>query len=228
MDARVACGRLEHVHQRLHICMSQEENKLSIENIAARLTMLGRKLRRARMLSSRTEELLDDVTREFDDLQGMVGRSITSTPNSSQVPRPGIVSRRRSRFPPESPPGVISVILVQNPGGPDGSEVGRIDGRPGIPFPPFVAALLDVLKADCGSARDHLVGWKSIAAIQLALKERTKQNHSRKAVKELIYRLRNLLELHGENPFLVQNKPGVGYRIAVLRRIGTMTERENH
>ena len=109
---------------------------------------------------------------------------------------------------------------------PDGSAVAQIDGLR-VPLPPYVAALLSILMADGGAAPDHLVGWKSVAAIQAALKERTKQNHTKAAVKELVYRLRKLLEDHDEDPSLVQYKRHFGYRFALRRGVSPKTESDN-
>jgi hypothetical protein len=204
--------------------MQEETNKVLIGRIAALLAVRGRKLHRALALSSRTEELLDDVVRDLDDLQDMVRRSGALPPISSRAPGPLEAARQSRRLPRESTLGVLSVILVPRS---DGSAAAHIDGRSGILLPPFVAALLEILKADGGIVNDHLAGWKSIAAIQSALKERTKQHHSKAAVKELVYRLRGLLERHGENPFLVQSNRRLGYRFAVKRGPGTMTERDN-
>lgn len=187
--------------------------------------MVGRKLHRAQMLSSRTEELLDDVTNDLDDLRDMIRRSIPSSPHSNQKPGSPVAPRKTKQFAGESFHGSVSVTLAPRP---DGSTMAQIDGRPGIPLPPLVAALLEILKADDGIASDPMVGWKSIAAIQFALKERTKQNHSESAVKELVYRLRGLLERHGENPFLIQTNRLLGYRFALQRGAGPLTERDNH
>jgi DNA-binding winged helix-turn-helix (wHTH) protein len=43
----------------------------------------------------------------------------------------------------------------------------------------------------------------------------------------LIYRLRSLLERHGENPFLVQHNRRLGYRFAVRCGAGAVTDRDN-
>jgi hypothetical protein len=118
---------------------------------------------------------------------------------------------------------VLSVVLVAQP---DGSTTAQIDGV-GFPLPPSVAALLGILKADGGEAPDHLVGWKSVPAIQAALKEGTKQKPSEAAVKQLVYRLRDLLELHLQNRFLVQFDRRYGYRFAMRRAAGIKTEGDN-
>jgi len=195
-----------------------------VDNMAARLAMTGRKLDRAQALASRLEELLDDVARELGDLCDLVRRSTGSPPDLGQMSGPLRAPRRARRFSREAPQGVASVILV--PHG-DGSATAHIEGRPGICLPPFVAALLAILKSDGGIGKDHLVGWKSMAHIQSALVENTKQHLSRAAVKQLIYRLRSLLERHGESPFLVQHNLRLGYRFALRCGSGPVTDRDN-
>jgi DNA-binding response OmpR family regulator len=115
------------------------------------------------------------------------------------------------------------VVLVTHP---DGSGVAQIDGV-GTPLPPYLAALLSILMADEGVAPDRLVGWTSVVDIQAGLKKRTRQNRSKAAVKELVYRLRKLLDQHLEDPFLLQHKRRLGYRFAVRRGVGTKPEGDN-
>jgi len=203
------------------------ETSILLTDALARLAMLGKKIMRVRARVSRTEEDLDAIECELGDLLGDLWGMVSCLSAASLGPTqaPGRVAvtagpRRRRR---EASRGVLSVVLVAQP---DGSGVARIDGV-GIRLPPYVAALLSILMADRGVTPDHLVGWKSVADIQAALKDRTKQHHSIAAVKELVYRLRRLLEQHGENPDLVQNDPHLGYRFAVRRGVGTTTECDN-
>ena len=190
------------------IHVTQEANKNLNGASAARLAFLCREIERARVLASRTEEILDAVACELQDMIGHHSLNLAKVTNSLG----GL--RQRHGLLPKSSQNVASVVLVP---GIDGSVTARIDGRSGIPLSPLLAALLEILKADGGVTGDHLVGWKSVAAIQSALKEPTKQHHSKAAIKELVYRLRSLLGRHGENPFLVQSHRHLGYRFAVER-----------
>lgn len=98
-----------------------------------------------------------------------------------------------------------------------------------IGLPPLVAVVMETLQANTGRTTDScLVGWKSVADIQAALKNATGQLPSGHAVKQLVFRLRRLLESHGESPSLVQNNPRLGYRFAVRREIKTAANRNNH
>ena len=204
-------------------CMPKEKNNLSFESITAELGMMGKKLDQAQKHASRVEELLDGVA---CDLTGLVGRVVVTPFDSTHATSPiGRVRKGPDSLPRQFNPGVAPVLLIRNA---DGSAEAQIEGRACIPLSPLLATLLEILKADTGYSDDHLVGWKSTASIQLALKGSTGQNHSEASVKELIYNLRNSLARHREARSLVENKPRFGYRFAVRRAAGTTTEQDNH
>jgi hypothetical protein len=99
----------------------------------------------------------------------------------------------------------------------------------GIGLSPLVAVLMETLQADTGPTTDScLVGWKSVGAIQAALKNATNQESTEHAVKQLVLRLRRLLENHGESRSLVQSHRRFGYRFAVRRGIKTTANHDNH
>ncbi|MGD0615477.1 MAG: hypothetical protein ABSA69_08580 [Verrucomicrobiota bacterium] len=203
--------------------MPKEKNKLSFEAIAAQLALMGRKLDQAQKLFDRLDGLLDAVA---CDLRELIGHLIVFPLGSTKVSSPvGGMPRRLLPLHCKSNPGVVSVLLIRNS---DGSADAQIEGHSPIPLSPLLTTLLEILKADKGISDDHLVGWKSMASIQLALKESTGRNHSEASIKELIYNLRNCLECHREDRSLVENKPRFGYRFAVRRAAGTTTERDNH
>jgi hypothetical protein len=204
--------------------MPHEPHKRSNDLLAARLVVLGRKLRLARTLASRSEELLDVAECELNDLRAMLTGPKAVPVEGSQAPRRAGMKLGSGRRPGKSSKGVVSVVMVPQP---DDSSVTCLEERTSLSLPKSVAALLAVLKAEGGVVTDDLVGWKSVTAIQAALKERTKQSHSKAAVKELVYRLRNLLEQSGEDPFLVQNNRRLGYRFAVRGRVLAKTESDN-
>jgi hypothetical protein len=105
-------------------------------------------------------------------------------------------------------------------------ELSRI---PGIDLPPLVAVLMETLQADTGITTDpYLVGWKSVGAVQAAIENATNQQPTARAIKQLVFRLRRLLEGHGERPSLVQNHPRLGYRFAVRRGIKASAKGDNH
>ena len=205
--------------------MPQERRELSSDAMLARLEMLGKKIKRAGALADRVNEILDDAACDLDDLRGMVGRAVAA-PLAGPVSAPGQtgLGRRRRRRQQGPSPGVGSAALVAQP---DGSAVAKIDGTD-IPLPPFVAALLEILMADSDVAADKFVGWKSPATIQFGLNQRTKREHSKAAVKELVLRLRDLLQRHGLDRFLVESNRQLGYRFALRRTVGLKTDRDNH
>jgi DNA-binding response OmpR family regulator len=204
--------------------MPQEITIPSREVLGARMAMLGRKIKRAQELASRTDDILYAVLCELKDLQDMIIKCSIGVPSgSSQASFRVRVTPKRYQ-PREAFPEVGSLLLLAHA---NRSAVAQIEGRSSIPLPPAIAALLHVLMAEGGVSTDHLVGWKSIAEIQARLKERTRQRHSKAAIKELVYRLRRLLEKHGENPSLVQNNGPLGYRFAVRSNVISKTERDN-
>ena|ERR1035438_3017017 len=103
----------------------------------------------------------------------------------------------------------------------NGSAIFKIDGGTSLPLSRALAELLQVLYADSGTSEDSLVGWKSIGDLKLALAKRLGGAFTTHAIKQLVFRLRNELESHGENRLLVQNHRKLGYRFA-LRRGGDL------
>ena len=204
--------------------MPGEWNKLSNEALRAWLLLLERKLQRARERVSRAEEELDAIVCELVELQLKLAGSIAGQSGQSLAPEVRSLPRKPRRQADASFVGVNSVTLIAQA---DGSAMAQVEGRLHIPLPPLLAAMLDVLRADSDVSADHMVGWKSIAAIQAGLKERTKRQYSKAAIKELVYRLRQLLEKHGENFSLVQNNRRLGYRLAVRRGLGGRPEGDN-
>jgi hypothetical protein len=197
---------------------------LSVANLAALLAMIKRKLKRAQKLSAQLEELVYDAASHFDDLCGMFGSSGGSPSGSVQLSGHLVVAQASGQVPIEPPREVSSVVL--RPHG-DGRATVQFDERPGIVLPPLVVVLLGILKAENDVGKDHLVGWKSVAHIQSSLKGHTQRQHSEAAVKNLVYRLRNLLEDHGENRLLVQEDDRLGYRLAVRCAPGAAADRDN-
>ena len=196
----------------------------SVGILAAQLAMIRRKLKRAQKLSIQLDELVYDVASHFEDLCGMFGSSDGLPSVTAQLSGHLVVAQTPGRSSIERPREVNSVVLVA---GSDGSATVQFDGRPGVVLPPLVAVLFGILKAESGVGKDHLVGWKSVAHIESALKEHTQKQHSEAAVKQLVYRLRNLLEEHGENRLLVQENDRLGYRLAVRCAPGTVPDRDN-
>jgi hypothetical protein len=184
--------------------------------------------RRLRVLLTRFEtcfEELDAVVCEFSDLIPLLGASAETLPLRLQLLRADVARGERRRLQKEQARhGAISVKLV-----PKANRYGlvEIDARPGVLLPPFVAALLAVLIADSGVKSDLFVGWKSIEAIRSELKASTGHSLSNAAIKELVLRLRDLLEEHGENRYLVQSKRNLGYRFALRRTKGGMTANDH-
>jgi hypothetical protein len=208
--------------------MPPEANKPSgdpvavrIATLVERIAVLGGKLKRVRDRVSRTEEDMDTIVCELGDL---LCELLTIVRCAVALRRVGPTKAPKPIGVNPPSPEVVHVVLVTQS---DDSIVLRIKGGACIPLPPSVAALLGILKADGGIREDHLVGWKSVALIQTELKERTNQHRSKAAVKELVFRLRNLLERYGAERRLVQHNRRLGYRFAVRCGAGAVTDRDN-
>ena len=117
--------------------------------------------------------------------------------------------------------GVGSLKLVAQAGG---AVLAQLDGRSGIRLPLELAALLAVLSAQSGSSPDHLVPWRSQETVKEAMLSRTGKKFSKKAVHQLVYRLREVLAAHGENRFFVMSDRGRGYRFALRRSPPDVTQ----
>jgi hypothetical protein len=120
--------------------------------------------------------------------------------------------------------GVSSIKWIPQP---NGSTLVHLDGGVGVPLTPRLAALLDVLAADTGHSPDHLVAWKALPEILDGLKVRTGKVFTNRAVRQLIYRLRNQFKLHLTNHFYVVSSREGGYRFALRRGVGAVTP-DNH
>jgi len=181
--------------------------------------------RRLKALLARIEACaveLDAIVCEFPELIPLLGASAETSHLRAVLLR---ADAKRLQFQKDQARcGASSVKLIQQD---DNHALVEIDERPGVLLPPFVAALLAVLIADRGTKADQFVGWKSLDTIRLELKESTGSTPSNAAIKELILRLRNLLEAHGENRFLVQSKRNFGYRFALRRTQGGMTTNDH-
>jgi len=118
--------------------------------------------------------------------------------------------------------GVSSIKAIVQP---DGSALIHLDGRAGVALTASLARLLDVLKRDDGASPDHLVVWKPVAVLQEGLKGPGKIR-SERAVRQLIYRLRQQLSESGENRWLVMSSEH-GYRFALRREGAAVTLASN-
>jgi hypothetical protein len=117
--------------------------------------------------------------------------------------------------------GVGSLKLVAQAGG---AVLAQLDGRAGMRLPPELAVLLAVLTEEGGGSPDHLVPWRSQETVKGAMLSRTGKKFSKKAVHQLVYRLRELLAAHGENRFYVMSDRERGYRFALRRNPATVTQ----
>ena len=194
--------------------MHPEANNTPASNMPG-LLALRRELECLQKDLSKWEERLD---RLIFDMDGLVKQSASSPQPAQPLPKtqaPGLPLRESRRSLQQQ--ACVGAHSVQFTLLADGSARVQIDGRPGLPLPPSVAALFQILKGDGGTRTDQMVGWKTVADIKQALHKSTGWSFTDRAVKELVFRLRRKLEAHGELPYLVQSRRKLGYRLALWR-----------
>lgn len=186
-----------------------------------RLASLMRLLKSLQHRISNIEEDFDRILPELDEsLLLLMTRTEQMQFRVGQLRTDAASAERRRLQKDHARHGAISVRLMPLA---DGPSLVQIDGRTEVPLPPRVSALLAVLIHDSGTKADQFVGWKSFDAIRSRLKESTGKSLTNHAIKELVLRLRNTLEAHEENRYLVLSKRSFGYRFALRRKDGGIT-----
>ena len=171
---------------------------------------------------SRAEELADRLCYNYCEL---VAAILAKGQVAKNPFNPGVTVAGFFGIKPILKPGAAAgVSEIKSVARGDGSRVVHVDGRAGVPLTGNLADLLEVLKADTGDSPDLFVSWKSLGVVVDRLKACTGRNLSGKAVRQLIYRLRNQLEYHGENRLLVQSDRRLGYRFALRRGAGSIVK----
>jgi len=183
--------------------------------VALRLAEIVRRLPATVRRNVTSAEEIDNAVRELHDLLPLLGAAADTLPLRVQLLCADAARAERRRLQKEQARhGAISMNIVPQA---DDHALLEIDGRPGVLLPQSLAALARVLTADGGAKADQFVGFKSFLAIQSALKEQTGKSLGKKAIKELVLRLRDLLETHGESRYFVENKRSFGYRFRLRR-----------
>lgn len=117
-------------------------------------------------------------------------------------------------------PSVNSLSLIFKP---NGKAVLQIEGRKKILLAPRLAALMAALTLNDRPGTDSLIAWRSDKDILSDLQRRTGRQYTRRDFKQLIYLLRQKLEQHRENPWLVMRHPRLGSRFALRRGLESVT-----
>jgi hypothetical protein len=101
----------------------------------------------------------------------------------------------------------------------DGSAIVTIDGKK-LAVPPALGDLVSELIVDDGSpSPDDLIPYKRLPDLALKIQQRRGQPLGSRALNQLIYRLRELLDQHDLPRFLVQTNRRIGARLLLRRRL---------
>lgn len=93
----------------------------------------------------------------------------------------------------------------------------QIEDHKKMPLSPQLALLVTALIADDRPSRDSLVPWKSDADIIAYLNQHTAKRYNKRALNQLLYRLRVELHKHDENRWLIMRDAELGIRFALQR-----------
>jgi DNA-binding winged helix-turn-helix (wHTH) protein len=175
---------------------------------------------------SKAEERLDALYYDFCEIIKVLGIDLPATTKSTTCGiKRGQLTEHELGLKRRAAEGVTSVKLIPQA---DGSKIAHLDGDAGVSLTPSLAALLEVLAADKGKSPDHLVSWKALPEILEGLKIRTGKNFTKKAVRQLVHRLRNQLKHHGENHFYVLSSREDGYRFALRHGSDAVTSDDHN
>ena len=141
-------------------------------------------------------------------LTSMQARSVTVAPGPKQ-PRE---SRRALQE--KALQGVDSVKVVSET---RGAGILYLNDKEVVRLSPELAALTTVLTNRAGESPDELVPWRTLSEVRSALQALTGKVFSRKAVHQLVHRLRKALTVSKQNRFLVMSDRYSGYRFALRR-----------
>jgi hypothetical protein len=91
----------------------------------------------------------------------------------------------------------------------------------------MLAYLVEAICLDIGHSDDDLIGYKSLAEITLFLEKRCNKRLTRHGVTQHIHRLRRVLQMNGNNPYLIQTTRNGGARFA-LKKGATVVISDDH
>lgn len=176
----------------------------SLRTLRARLTALANQ-------ASRTEELVDDILMDCEELLGRLG--------GVEMPEGG-AARADRRLRQQAEAGAVALELHRRA---DGTTDVRVDGGKLVTLSPTLAELLSILAADRGKPAGGLVAWKPKDEVLKLMHEKLGKALSPHSLSQLVHRLRSTLRRHGVNPFLVMTNRSFGMRFALLHGLHLKT-----
>ena len=185
-------------------------------DVIFRLAAIAKRQRRIGALQEKIESLRERNDYELEELLKDLGvgkRSLNDRLGGFVGP-----TQRREKMVKEILAQKGAFLLEIVPGS-NGDVIVRIDEGPPFPLSALLGELLLFL-ATAEKSPDDKVGWRSRSDIAKHLaKAKGGRPPKRHAVNNLIHRLRDALEAHGENDRFVHSSRTLGYRFA-LRRNG--------
>lgn len=194
------------------------------DEIVAARELLRRLLRSRRgtiVRLRREQQWLEELEGRLDQLERDLAAH-TARPSPPGRSDPAAAVRPAAALQPRNPLQRLAAgrsaaaVTVRSDG--SGKRTYSIDGGPCFQLPPRLELLFELLIRDAGEGPDGLGRWVSVAEIRRELERLRKRPVGRAAVREAVRLLRAaLLERANVNPYLLQTKPGSGYRFALRR-----------
>lgn len=157
------------------------------------------------MSSRPLTKVFDQVLRQLDEVTQTVMRleKELTKPTASRVPRSA----------PLPEPAWAVAITYED----DGAASVRINDSQPFSLPPKLGRLLEILAADTAPTPAGMIGWKPVAEVRQAMAAATGASPlSRRALNQLVYRLRGELGRMGFHPGLIQyNRASQALRFAL-------------
>lgn len=171
--------------------------------------------------ASSIQEQLEHLEWEYLQLMQKLGL-LTSMQAQSTIVASGPKQPRESRqaLQEKARQGVDSVKVVPQA---RGTGILFLNGKEVVRLSPELVALTTVLTNRAGDSPDELVPWRTLPEVRSTLQALTGKEFSKKAVHQLVHRLRKALATTKQNPFLIMSDRNSSYRFALRRNELTAT-----
>ncbi len=175
------------------------------------------KIKALQIRLERAEELASNLFAELEEIISQIPPPtsyIDSSPGKKSPPPPKTPNPRPSeptRTPRSGLPRGLHTVDVSPRV--DGNYDLQLDGGKVITLPPKVGVLANKLREHAGTTTDKYIPWKATKEVAETLKQ---HDGIKSSVKQLVHRLRDLLEEHDEDPRVILTRRG-GYRFALFK-----------
>jgi len=176
------------------------------------LTTLLRFVRKIRRAASRMEELCDETELYLDERVKDLDRSshggpVSPPPDDPPPPGLSLTGEEKERLLAEAEKG-FSRMEFNRLG--NGDALVSIEGSSVFVVPPKLADLLEILRTGVPDPEDRLLPWKSYKEVvgELERMRPSRKRTGRKALRQLIHRLRRTFRRHGVNRYFIGTREG--------------------